>query len=84
MNEVFTFQEKEIYELRSGIHCANRRMHAIDFGIDTNLGISNLGTKIWKLVLDKIKLSKTQHSVFKSYVKSWSIDNCFGATKILP
>ena len=59
-------------------------MHAIHFGIDTNLGMSNLGTKIWKLVLDKVKLSKTQQSVFKSYVKFWSIDNSFEATKFLP
>ena len=52
MNEVFTFQEKEIDELRSGIHLANRDMYAIHFGTDT---ISDLGPKIWKLVLDKIK-----------------------------
>ena len=32
MNEVFNFQENERYNLRSGIHLANRKMHTANFG----------------------------------------------------
>ena len=52
MKEVFVFQENENYNLRSSVHLANRNIHILHFGIDT---IINLGPKLWKLVLDKIK-----------------------------
>ena len=48
----FLLQENEIYELRSGIHLASRNMHTTHFGTDS---ISNSGSKIWKLIPDKIK-----------------------------
>ena len=66
----FLLQENEIYELRSGIHLANRTMHTTHFGTDS---ISNSGSKIWKLIPDKIASTL---SVLKSMVKSSNIDNC--------
>ena len=35
MLEVFNFQENECYNLRKGIHLANRNMHTAHFGTDT-------------------------------------------------
>ena len=71
MNEVFTFPENEIYELRSGIHLAKKNMHTKHHGTDI---ISSLRLKIKKLIPDKIKASPL--AVFQSKVKSWSIGNC--------
>ena len=72
MNEVSTFQDNKICELRSGIHLANRNMHTSRFSTDS---ISNLGSKIWKLIKDKIKNGSTL-PVFTSKVKFWNIDYC--------
>ena len=49
----FLLQENEIYELRGGIHLTNRNMHTTYFGTDS---LSNLGSKIWKLIPDKTKV----------------------------
>ena len=65
MNEVFNFQENEGYNLRSGIHLANRNMHTAHLGIDT---ISSLGPKLWKLIPYKIKYASTL-SAFKAKIK---------------
>ena len=70
MNEVFSFQENERYNLRSGIHFAGRNMHAAHFGTDT---ISSLGPKLWKLIPDKMKHASTL-SAFKTKIKSWTIN----------
>ena len=48
----FLLQENKIYELRSGIHLPNRNMHTTHFGTGF---VSNLRSKIWKLIPDKIK-----------------------------
>ena len=66
MNEVFNFQEKESYNLRSGIHLASRNMHTAHFGTGT---VSSFGPKLWKLILDKIKHASTL-SAFKAKIKS--------------
>ena len=47
MNEVFNFQEKERYNLKSGIHLASRNMHTAHFWYYT---ISSLGPSLWKLI----------------------------------
>ena len=52
MKEVFIFHENCNYNLRSGTHLANRKMHIAYFGTDT---IANLGPKLWKIVPDEIK-----------------------------
>ena len=52
MKEVFVFQENEKKFLRRGTHLANRNIHTADFGIDT---ITNLGPKLWKLILNSVK-----------------------------
>ena len=54
MNEVFTVQENENYNLRSATHVTNRNIHTVHFGTDT---ITNLGPKLWKLVPDEIIIS---------------------------
>ena len=71
-NEVFNFQENESYNLRSGIHLTSRNMHIAHFGVNT---ISSLGSKLWKLVPDKIKHA-SKLSAFKANNKSWTINNC--------
>ena len=62
----------KIYELRGGIHLANRHVGICiqkNFGIDT---VFNLRTKIGKLILDKIN-DLSRLSVFESNIKFWSI-----------
>ena len=49
MKQVFIFQENENYNLVSGTYLTNWNIHAAHFGIDT---VTNLGSKIWKLVPD--------------------------------
>ena len=72
MSKVFTFQENERYNLRSGIHLASRNMlHTTHFGTDT---ISSLGLKLRKIIPDKIKNASTW-SAFKTKIKSCTINN---------
>ena len=72
MKEVFTFQENENYNPRSGTHLMNRNIHTAHFGTNT---ITNLGPKIWKLVPNEIK-NASSLLAFKSRIKTWTIDNC--------
>ena len=72
MNEDFTFQENESYNLTSGINLPSRYMHTIHFGTDT---IPSLGPKLWKLIPDKIKHAST-FSGFKFKIKFWTINKC--------
>ena len=72
MKELFFFQENENYNLRSGTHLANKNMHTAHFGTDT---ITDLGSKLWNLVPDKIK-NASPLSVCKSRIKKWTTDNC--------
>ena len=67
MNRVFNFQANESYNLRSGIQLASRNMHT-----ET---ISSLGTRLWKLIPDKIKHASTL-SAFKVKIKSWTFNKC--------
>ena len=72
MNKDFNFQEKESYNLRSGIHLASRNTDTARFGTGT---IYSLRSKLWKLIPDKIKHAPIL-SVFKAEIKSWTINNC--------
>ena len=73
------FKKTKICELSRGINVANRHMHTSRFGADS---MSNLGSKIWKLIPDKIKNGSTL-PVFTSKVKIWNIDYCpFGICKV--
>ena len=47
-------------------------LHRAHFGTDT---VTNLGLKLWKLVLDEIK-NASSLSVFKFRIKTWITDNC--------
>ena len=47
-------------------------MNTAHFSTDT---ISNLGSKLWKLIPDKIKHALALSS-FKAKTKSWTINNC--------
>ena len=74
MNNVFNFQENESYNLRSSINLASRNMH----NLHTHLGTvteSSLGSKLWKLIPDKIKHASAL-SAFKANIKFWTINNC--------
>ena len=72
MHEVFNFQENVSYNLRKGIHLANRNIRTAHFGTDV---ISGSGTNLWKLISDKIKHASILSS-FKAKDKSWTIRNC--------
>ena len=72
MDEDFSFQENESYNLRSGIHLGSRNMHTAHFGTDTT---SSVGPKLRKLIPDQIKHASTL-SAFKAKIKSWTINNC--------
>lgn len=66
------FKKTKICELSSGINVANRHMHTSRFGADS---MTNLGSRIWKLIPDKIKNGSTL-PVFTSRVKIWNIGYC--------
>ena len=53
------------------LHILARNIHTTHFGTDT---ISSLEPKIWKLTPHKKTLTL---SIFKSKIKSWSVDKCF-------
>ena len=72
INEVFNFQEKERYNLRSGVQLASKNVHIAHFDNDT---ISSLEPILWKLIPHKIKHASTL-SAFKAKIKSWTIKNC--------
>ena len=72
MNKLFNFQENESYNLRSGTHLASRNMHTAHFGTGV---ISSLGSKLWKLIPDKIKHPSTL-SALQAKITSWTINNC--------
>ena len=69
---VLILQENKNYNLRSGTDLMKRNIHTTHFGTET---ISNLGSKIWKLVPDKIK-NYSSLLVFESRIKTSTTDNC--------
>ena len=60
MNNVFNFQENESYNLHTHLGTVTE---------------SSLGSKLWKLIPDKIKHASAL-SAFKANIKFWTINNC--------
>ena len=56
MNEIFQFFENPVYELRSGVHLPSRNSRTVFFGTES---IMNLGAKLWNMVPQNIKSSKS-------------------------
>ena len=65
MSDIFTFHENSNYKLRSSIHHGIRNMRTKLFETETAL---HLGTKIWFLLLGKLK-SPSSLLVFKNKAK---------------
>ena len=72
MNEIFTFVENNIYNLRSGMHLSRVNVHSTQYGTES---IGYLGAKIWDLVPVHIKDLKTL-STFKNQIKKWMPKDC--------
>ena len=62
MKEIFVFQENETYNLRNSNHLARKNIRTIQYGTES---ISNLGVKLWNLLLREIKNSSSL-TVFKN------------------
>ena len=71
MKEVFPIRTME-YNLRNSPTFNTRNTHSVSYGTET---LSHLGPKIWVLIPDAIKDSKTL-PIFKSKIKSWIPDHC--------
>ena len=67
MNEIFTFVENSIYNLRSGMHLRRVNMHSTQYGMES---IDNLGAKIWNLFRTHIKDLKALRTI-KNQIKKW-------------
>ena len=52
MRDIFHFQKTENYNLRSGTHLPSRNMRTTLFRKET---VSNIGAKIWLLLLEELK-----------------------------
>ena len=72
MKEIFQFYENPVYELGSGFHLPSRNSRTVFFGTES---ITNLGAKLWNMVPENIKSSKS-FSVFKSKIKYWTPNHC--------
>ena len=72
MNEIFTFAEKNTYNLRSGIHLSRVNVHSTQYGTES---IGYLRAKIWDLVPVHMKDLKTL-STFKNQIKKWIPKDC--------
>ena len=72
MKEIFIFHENPTYNLRSGNHLTRRNIRKTHYGIET---ISNLGARIWHLLLEEIK-NASSLSVFKTKIEKWMPKKC--------
>ena len=71
MSEVFPRRTMK-YNLRGNSNFSTRNMHSVHYGTDS---LSHLGPKIWNLIPNNIKESKTLNA-FKSKIKLWVPENC--------
>ena len=76
MKEIFQYTENPFYDLRSNNQLWRTNIRTVCFGSES---IANLGTEIWNLVPQKIKVSKT-FDTFKSKIKRSSPQNSFQVT----
>ena len=72
MNEIFTFVENNIYNLRSGMHLSRINVHSTQYGTES---IGYRGAKIWDLAPVHMKDLKTL-STFKNQIKNWISKDC--------
>ena len=76
MNKIFQFSKNSVYSLRSGIQLKKPSINAVrnslQFGSESTV---YLGAKIWELIPEKIKSSKSV-DVFKSKIKKWVPEIC--------
>ena len=71
MSELFRVKEKK-YNLRNKDALVSNIPRSTNYGINT---ISHLAPKIWEIIPDEIKSSKTLN-IFKKSIKTWIPDNC--------
>ena len=72
MNEIFTFVENNIHNLRSGMHLSRVIVHSTQYDTES---IGYLGAKIWDPVPAHMKDLKTL-STFKNEIKKWIHKDC--------
>ena len=71
MTDVFRLREIS-YNLRNNTDFMSKNVHSVRYGTES---LSYLGPKIWSLVPDDIKNSKSL-TVFKSKIQKWIPENC--------
>ena len=72
MTEIFKFCDNNTQNLRSGQVLERSHNRTNNFGVES---ISNLGAKIWALVLENLRQSTSLNS-FKRGIKKWNLSNC--------
>ena len=72
MSEIFRFEENNTYKLRSGSHLRRTNTHTVHYGLES---VSTLGAKIWSLIPETIKASKSLQ-IFKRKIKKWIPEHC--------
>ena len=72
MNEIFRFSKNSVYSLRSGIQLEKPSINTVQFGSESTV---YLGAKIWELIPENIKSSKSV-DIFKSKIKKWVPERC--------
>ena len=72
MNEIFLFSKNSVYRLRSGIQLEKPSINTAKFGSESTV---YLGAKIWELIPENIKSSKSVE-IFKSKIKKWVLEIC--------
>ena len=65
MNEIFQFSKNSVYSLRSGIQLEKPSINTSEYGSESSV---YLGVKIWELIPENIKSSKSV-DIFKSKIK---------------
>ena len=75
-NKIFRFSKNSVYSLRSGIQFEKPSINTVrnseQFGSESTV---YLGAKIWELIPENIKSSKSVE-IFKSKIKKWVLEIC--------
>ena len=70
--EIFRSSKNSVYSLRSGIQLKKPSINTVQFGSESTV---YLGAKIWELIPENIKSSKSVN-IFKSKIKNWVPEIC--------
>ena len=70
MNEIFQFSKNSVYSLRSGIQLEKPSINTSEYGSESSV---YLGVKIWELIPENSKSSKSV-DIFKSKIKKWVLE----------